>query len=144
MRTSGRRFITSAASSSRASTRVGVQSAMTHLLEHRALAMELFAELPDHFTFRPGETLIILAHHQDAVLVPTLTLDVVGRAPLSAVSFGRPPHGCASRAMRSAGAPRIEAGVLPSPSRPMTASPSGKGSPNISSVLFFGVAVKAK
>ena len=55
--------------------------------------MELFAELPDHFTFRPGETLIILAHHQDAVLVPTLTLDVVGRAPLSAVSFGCPPHG---------------------------------------------------
>src|SRR3989304_9604585 len=129
MRTSGRRFITSAASSSRASTRVGVQSAMTHLLEHRALAMELFAELPDHFTFRPGETLIILAHHQDAVLVPTLTLDVVGRAPLSAVSFGCPPHGCASRAMRSASAPMIEAGGVLSASRPPLAPSAGGAAP---------------
>src|SRR3972149_2015189 len=97
MRTSGRRFITSAASCSRATTQAGVQSAMVRLLVRRAFAVEFSPELPDHFTFRPGETLIILAHHQDAVLVPTLTLDVVGRAPLSAVSFGCPPHGCVQR-----------------------------------------------
>src|SRR3990170_9168910 len=118
MRTSGRRFITSAASSSRASTSVGVQSAMTHLLEHRAFAVELFAELPDQFALRPGETMIMHAHHQDAVLVPAIALDLIGRAPLSAVSFGCPPHGCASRAMRSASAPMIEAGGSPAPSRP--------------------------
>src|SRR5581483_9743014 len=117
----GRRFITSAASCRRASTQAGVHSAMAHLLGRRAFAVEFSPELLDQFAFRPGETPIILTDHQDAVLVPAFALDFFGRTPAAAVSLGHPPHGCTSQAMRSASAPMTEAGVLPSPSRPMLA-----------------------
>jgi hypothetical protein len=56
---------------------------MARLLGCRARPVKLSPELPDQFTLRPGETLVVLADHQDTVLVPALALDFFGRTPVA-------------------------------------------------------------
>jgi hypothetical protein len=51
-----------------------------------AIAIELLAELPDQFTFGPGQAGIVDRHRKDALLAPAIALDVFRAAALAAIS----------------------------------------------------------
>jgi hypothetical protein len=50
------------------------------------IAIELLAELPDQFTFWPGQPSVVDRHRKDALLAPAIAPDVIRAATLAAIS----------------------------------------------------------
>ena len=93
LETGGSRFITAAASIKPASTNAGVQSlpSMTVLLR-RSRAVKLLSELANQCPFWPGKPLVVLAHHEHALLQPSCSFDDLGRRAIAAEAFRAELH----------------------------------------------------
>src|SRR5512139_4212433 len=89
MRTDGRRRITEAASTRRASTISMVQRSMLHLL---LLAVKLLSDLPNELALWPAQPLIVDRHCKQSLFSPTVLFDLLGRTPFAAISSWHPPH----------------------------------------------------
>ena len=55
-------------------------------------AIKFFTKLTDEFTLGPGQSWVIKGHGQHMLFMPTLPLDLLWVAALTAIALGVKPH----------------------------------------------------